>query len=294
MGVYQIDGSYLDNVYYYDGNLASNAYDIEGEHIYPEGHDPYIDGRVLLFEDDFDGEELNQTVWNYDIGTQYGDGRQLQFYRSSNNVSLENSCLVITAKKENYLNKGWTSGRINSHYKKSWLYGRFESKIKFSKSNGMFPAFWTKGVSVGDVIYDENTGEVIERIPGDTSQVAGEIDIMEILLSYNPSADKAYATIWSNDSSSSLGTYASHPINIEAWHVYAIEWTEDYIAAMVDGIEYHRWLFSDYDSSSVRNYHQPHFPILNLAIGGMGGEPDPSTTEMKMMVDWFRVYAPKE
>ena len=67
-----------------------------------------------------------------------------------------------------------------------------------------------------------------------------------------------------------------------------MEWTPTYIEFFVDDVSIGRKPITSDDVY----YQEPHFYILNLAMGSGGGRPDPSVNEMKMYVDWVRIYAP--
>ena len=159
-----------------------------------------------------------------------------------------------------------------------------EAKIKFPGVLGAFGAFWMVGSNFWKEYVDggrpTNHGEIWPK--------CGEIDITETIPG---NATQAKANIWSY-TGASLGTGASGTINIADWNVYACERTDEYVAIFVNDVEYKRWTFSDYSASAVQAYQLPFYMILNLAVGASGGTPSESLTEMKMYVDWVRVYAP--
>lgn len=307
MSVYDISGTELHSVYGLGGLALQSAYDVEGSQIYSplvppvDPDDPYLEGRTLVFYDDFDSFDTNN--WGYETG--YQRNNELQYYLSRN-VACENSCLVLTAKRETYRGYNWrtqewkdfawTSGSITSQTKKFWKYGRIQAKIKFPRVAGSFGAFWMLGTALILRYQDETTGEWIGEGTGNIAEgstagwpACGEIDIDE---SIPGNASTARSNLWKADSGSSFGGGSSNSINIGDWHIYEIEWTKDYIAALVDGVEYKRWTFANYSASEYEAYLKPFYIILNHAVGASGGTPASTTNEMKMMVDWVRVYAP--
>ena len=291
MAIYNLNGQGLSSAYNLSGESINSAYDIEGNVVFTRGtpvpDDPYIDGRTLLFEDSFYGDSLNAENWSCEIGNVRNN--ELQFYRSQN-VSVEDGKLVITAKRETHLNKAWTSGSITGQLKKSWLYGRFEAKIKFPNVVGAFGAFWTLGANHWiEYNADDDPTTANSRPEGSvTWPQCGEIDITETIPG---NANTAQANLW-NYSGGSMGGGRSASMVSSDRHIYAMEWTSEYIAMSLDGVEYKRWTFSDYTSTQVQAYHLAQYIILNLAVGASGGTPADSTNEMKMYVDWVRVYAP--
>lgn len=291
MAIYNINGQPLSSAYDFNGTSLNNAYDLDGNLIFSKGtpipDDPYIDGRTLLFEDSFNEDTLNSANWSCEIGNVRNN--ESQFYRSQN-VSVEDGKLVITAKRETHLNKSWTSGSITGQLKKSWLYGRFEAKIKFPNVVGAFGAFWTLGANHWiEYNSDDDSTTANSNPTGSVSwPTCGEIDIVETIPG---NATSAQANLWKYGGGS-FGTGRSAPMTSSDWHIYAMEWTSEYIAMLLDGVEYKRYTFSDYSSSDVQAYHLAQYIILNLAVGASGGTPADSTNEMKMYIDWVRVYAP--
>lgn len=286
--IYDATGNEISEPYDVSGEPLEYAYDIDGEVIFEQGNgsdDPYIEGRRLVFEDNFNGSRLNTKKWGYELGDVRNN--ELQTYRAENNVSVEDGCLVITAKKEDFGTKHWTSGSITGYRKFEQTYGRWEAKVKFPGIVGAFAAFWMLGASMEISDYNE-IGD--NEVSGEVWPKCGEIDITETIPG---NATTAQANLW-NYTGGSMGGGRSGTINSSDWNIYAIEWTPEYIAAFVNGTEYKRWTFSDYSASAVQAYHLPFYMLLNLAVGSAGGTPSASTTEMKMYVDWVRVYAPLE
>lgn len=279
MSIYNKSGTALTDAYNVSGESLQNAYDLNGSVVFTKSG-----ARQIVFEDDFNGAALNTTKWGYELGDVRNN--ELQTYRAENNVSVSDGCLVITAKKEDFGTKHWTSGSITGQHKFEQTYGRWEAKIKFPNNAGAFGAFWMLGASMENVYHEIGDNDV----SGEIWPKCGEIDITE-QIPWN--ATQAKANLW-NYTGDSMGSGSSGTININDWNIYACEWTQEYIAMFVNGTEYKRWTFSDYSASAVQAYHLPFYMILNLAVGASGGTPDASTTEMKMYVDWVKVYAPLE
>ncbi|MEO0044691.1 MAG: hypothetical protein RL329_4140, partial [Bacteroidota bacterium] len=69
-------------------------------------------GYTQLFQDEFNGTQIDTTIWGYNIGTgSNGWGNnELQYYTNRpENVYLNNGKLVIQAKKESYSGSAYTS-----------------------------------------------------------------------------------------------------------------------------------------------------------------------------------------
>lgn len=283
MGIYSLNGSILQSAYSQNGSLLNKAYNSSGTQIFPDT-DPYLPGRTIVFEDDFASFDDNN--WTAMLGITKVNQRELQCYREEN-ISFSDSCVVFTAKREEYASGyPWTSGAITSQLKKTFKYGRFDAKIKFPAVKGAFPAFWMLGDSFWKTYVDGG-----QSINHGTYPQCGEIDIVEIMPKYNAAINTAYANLWSY-TGQTLGNQGKSPITPGDWHIYGLEWTDTYLAALFDGEEFKRWTFSDFANSEIQCFHEPFYMLLNLAVGGSGDTPAANTNEMKMYVDWVRVYAP--
>ena len=243
--------------------------------------DAYRPGRTLIWEDDFTGTTLNTANWDYEHN--YSRPNEVQNYvAGTNNVWVENSNLVIKAKKESSNGKEWSSGCIHTDNKQEFMYGRFEAKIKIPQTVGSFPAFWTLGGN-----YEEGGGI--------TWPYCGEIDIMEHKNGYAwTTAGALYRTdlVWDNWDAKDLGRVDSGNIgSFDDYHIYAMEWTHDRLDYYVDDRLIGHSDISD--DSTWFMFHQPHYILLNQALGAAGGSVPSDMTEYTMYVDWVRVYAPE-
>lgn len=283
--IYDINGVQLSDAYDIDGNDLSTAYDIDGNTVFEKG------GRAIVFEDNFNGNSLNETYWDYELG--YGRNNELQQYWKRC-VTVEDGSLVLTANKLDNTGtayQSWESGSIFLKDDYCQTYGRFEARIKFPYLVGSFPAFWCLGNSL-KTQYAE--GERWQKISGGWPS-CGEIDIVEMMPG---NSDKAKANLWDSSSTSqnpvSLGTGTSSSYDPSQWHIYAMEWTDQYIAMYLDDVEYKRYTWSSITPSKITAYtgDEKMKIILNLAVGASGGTPSSSTSQMKMYVDWVRIYEP--
>ena len=274
--------------------MANNILSISSN-TQPSGQDAYREGRVLVWEDDFDGDSLDTSAWSYELGNIRNN--ELQVYTNRpENVYVENSNLVLKAIKEDceaYDKKtqqiktfNWTSGSIHTNNKKEFKYGRIEAKIKLTNVQGSFPAFWTLGAGYGyQYTNDANMGN-----KGVLWPFCGEIDIMEHF-GYNTST--SHGSLYSTDESitqaTNLERLSSRALDFDKYHIYSLEWTEDKLDIFVDDV-----LVSSADISDPKfvSFKQPHCILLDHAMGASGGTPLASLTECYFYVDWVRVYAP--
>lgn len=301
MAAYNVSGQELNEVYGLYGEALSQAFDLSGDPLMAD--DPYLENRLLIFEDKFTGRTLNPENWDCEIGHVRGMSYETKW---PGNVSLKNGNLIITENKEShtlyeewpsydYVTYEWAAGSVFSRGRKKWVYGRFEAKMKLPPVfNG---AFWFMGNSFRQLYINKNGGPTgysvrysgVENI--NNWAECGEIDCCEswdYTHKQNPTCN-----LWS-DTGTSISS-ASFPQTLDTtgeWHVYAIEKTPEYIAAFIDGTEYKRWTYSDYSGSTVSAYVDKAVSIL-FSIG-IGNESDLNRgyTSAKMYIDWIRVYAP--
>ncbi len=224
----------------------------------------------LVWADEFNGNSIDTTVWNFETGGN-GWGNHEKEYYQKNNATIENGNLVITAKKETVGANYYTSSRMTTQAKKEFTYGKVEARIKIPVGQGLWPAFWMLGSDINTINWP----------------ACGETDIMEHI-----NADSIiYGTIhWDNNGHvQDGGNTNSTPSD---FHVYGVEWTATSIRWYVDSVTYHT---SDITTNSTEEFHLPFFILFNLAVGGdwPGQTVDNSKLPAKMYVDWVRVYQKK-
>lgn len=293
--IYNIDGNELTSVYDLNGAELQKAYDIKGSVIFEKNPtpDPYRPNRLLLFEEDFSGNDIDDNCWTVEVG--HNGGKAYQTKRRQN-AFVQNGHYIAMMKKEDYLDKyTWTAGGITTRAKKTWIYGRFEAKMKVSEAFNS--AFWLIGNNFR-LIYPTNDDESSDyRTFNAPSQYAynwpecGEIDIVESW-NYGQKA-QPQCNLWSYTGTSiSHGTFPTPMDTVNEWHIYAVERTRDLIVAYIDDIEYHRWNLNQLNSDVVKAYIDMPFSII-LGIGIGDSSDEKRMSEARMMVDWVRVYAPE-
>lgn len=202
---------------------------------------------------------------------------ELQYYRSEN-ATVANGALTITARQENFAGYNYTSARLRTRNLGDWKYGRFEMRAKLPVTQGMWPAFWMLPT---DEVYGGWAA-------------SGEIDIMESL-GHEP--ERIYGTIhyggsYPENTFSGNTTWLA-PNSATDFHVYAIEWEEGEIRWYVDGQLYSTK--TDWYSSGIpfpAPFDQRFHLLLNVAVGGnFPGNPDGSTVlPQEYIIDYVRVY----
>ena len=238
----------------------------------------------LAWSDEFNTNALDLRKWSttdsYGRDQCFGGGNDEQqcYTGSSQNISLSNGKLLLTARPSSGLGWGrtYTSGRIQSNGKGDFTYGRIEASIKLPSGKGSWPAFW--------------------MLPSRDSvnwPRGGEIDIMEAVNLGVGGQDKVHGTVHFGDPLASEGGYTDLS-DINGFHIYALEWYPDEIRWFLDGRQYYSVTedqITKNPGAEVSPFDKNFHLILNLAIGGRWpGPSDGLNFPRQMEVDYVRVY----
>lgn len=242
-------------------------------------------GYTLKWQDEFNEARLaggkpalpNTNKWWYENLKKGAVNNELQTYVSGvvgtdTVAAIADGTLKIIAKK---VGSEVFSARINSN--DSWQYGYFEARLRMPSGKGTWPAFW--------------------MMPKDMSlgwPTCGEIDIMEYV-GYEPNV--VHSTVHTKAYNHTIGTQkgkSTSVANAETdFHVYAVEWTADYIRGFVDGKQYFEFLNDKQNNVDTWPFNKPFYLKLNLAWGGdWGGAQgiDESKLPATYEIDYVRVY----
>ena len=99
----------------------------------------------LVWNDEFDYTGLpDSSKWGYDVGGGGWGNNELQYYTQADldNASVANGELTITARRETFENRQYTSARLVTRDKGDFLYGRMEARAKLPSGRGTWPAIW--------------------------------------------------------------------------------------------------------------------------------------------------------
>ncbi|WP_045475135.1 family 16 glycosylhydrolase [Winogradskyella sp. PG-2] len=227
---------------------------------------------------------LDLTKWSYEIGNGEAQGipgwgnNELQYYTDRlENVVVEDGMLKIRALQEDFEGLGYTSGRILTQGKFQQKYGRFEARIKLPWGQGLWPAFWMLG--------DDNDGAV-------AWPQRGEIDIME---NRGQEPTLINGSVHGPGYSGAQAITKAYELDSDrfdtGFHVFGIEWGENYINYYVDDVLYNQITPSDLTGDWV--FDNEFFIIINVAVGGnYVGSPNEATVfPQEMLVDYVRVYS---
>ncbi|MDO6760005.1 family 16 glycosylhydrolase [Tamlana sp. 2_MG-2023] len=166
-----------------------------------------------------------------------------------------------------FAQKPYRGGEVYSH--ESVLYGKFEMRMKMIKGSGMLSTFYT-----------------IKHFPKTGNPYWGEIDI-EVLAKDN--AQIMSTNIFINDADGNW-IHDEKQIHLDYsladdFHVYTLEWTPNYIAWFIDGVEQRRQTGEFVDHMTVPQEYR-----LNAWISSTPawvGEIDEDAMPAYQYVDWI-------
>lgn len=271
-------------------------------------HAGETDGYSLVWSDDFNGTALDTDMWNVEVNGNGGGNNELQYYRAEN-VSIGHdpsgieSCLVLTAKREDFSGKIFTSGRVNTKGRMDVTHGKIEARIRLPRTaNGLWPAFWMMGSQA-------------------EWPMSGEIDIVEMGSANGISTGMQSrlfngACHWGPSSANAMN-YAQESTNSTSlqddFHLFTLIWDTEYVRMYLDldkfpnSAPYYEMYIpieipEDQDPMTHPSayLHKPAHILFNLAVGGLfTGILDPGgitaisssgNLEAGMYVDYVRVY----
>lgn len=247
----------------------------------------------LIWSDEFNIDGVPDSAkWRFETG--FVRNEETQRYQKENAICI-NGNLVITAKKVRKSNPNfiaasmdwkknrpfieYTSSSVVMKKEHAFLYGKMEVRAKIITQTGLWPAIWTLGTS-GD--WPSN----------------GEVDVMEyydnkILANFAYASATKWKAIW-DDASKPMSDFDSNWT--DSYHVWSLEWTKDKMDILLDGVSMNSIdLTKTINQSDGKNpFHQAHYVLLNLALGGnRGGSLANTTLPSQYLIDYVRIYAPK-
>ena len=274
----------LKEVLVWTGFTATDDYKIPAgaSFVEPEIETPL--GYTLVFQDEFNtprtadgkGTLPDTNNWWYETADPGWVNNELQRYvagviGTDTTAVVSDGTLKIIAKKRG---SEVVSARLNTNG--GWTYGYFEARLKLPQGKGTWPAFWMMPKNF-TAWPDDGEIDIMEEVGCDPNQVSSSIHC------------KAYYH--------SIGTQKTASRYLEGaeseFHVYALEWTEDFIRSYVDGKQLFEFKNDKAGNKDTWPFYTPFGLKLNLAWGGdWGGYKgvDESALPCTFEIDYVRVF----
>ncbi|MGC8488321.1 MAG: glycoside hydrolase family 16 protein [Clostridia bacterium] len=225
------------------------------------GHDTYVPGWHLVWDDEFDNPHLTARLWNIQH-LAYPYNNQLQFYRRQA-VTVSGGALHITVSHAAYGGRPYTSGMLTTQGRFAFRYGMVVIRARLPAGQGLFPAIW--------------------MLPVAQPPPLPEVDIME---SIGRTPHHVYMTLHylRNGAQNNVGDYYAGPNFTTTFHTFALLWSPHELVWEVDGVT------RETITSGVPRVRM--YLILNVAVGGaFPGSPN-STDHwpQHFVVQYVRIY----
>ncbi len=238
----------------------------------------------LVWQDDFNGNQLDFNQWEIEINAFGGGNQELQIYTDrKENVRVEGGNLILEAHRGRTgisgTERDYSSGRIRSKRRGDWTYCRVEIRAQLPPGQGIWPAFWMLPTE--------------EKYGGWAA--SGEIDIMEFK---GQEPHRVHGTLhygggWPKNK------YSGKPFELkqgnftDSFHTFALEWEPKVIRWYVDGELYQTQTeWNSVGGTYPAPFDQAFHLVFNVAVGGgFVGNPNKETPfPATLKVDWVKVY----
>lgn len=252
-------------------------------------------GYTLVFNDEFEGGQLDRTKWHtrtiYSNGTGDYLNDEQQRYRDNNNHIVQNSALELTARKvaNNANGINYESGLVRSDATFHW--GYLEARVWMPPGVGCSAAFWLNSdVSDKGKLSWPPEIDIFEFVNNGVEDKPNMIHNGVVSTPKNPAT-----WYWTQPKfNKQYGFWPAAYNFTEGWHTVGLEWDWDNARTIVDGtlvsVRKSPWKYDDGTLGA------PAHIILNLAIGGQWAGRhgvDDTKFPQALKVDWIRVYQKK-
>lgn len=243
----------------------------------------------LIFEDNFDGPELDSTKWHEHryFNTETG-ARKGGLWSPSQALIIDNQLHIRTEyKNEGEYGAGYYTEAIDTSGLFEQRFGYFECRCKLPAAEGLWAAFWLHSDKVGE---------------GNSGQEGTEIDIFESpLYKRKKIRDSVVSNLHYNGygikgKSKRLGAFkVNDPYN--TFNTYGLRWDEKEYVFYINGEETCRSSFGGVSQNK-------EFMILSVEVDGVAGKPvfgwsgniennPEGTLPIDFVVDYVKVYQKK-
>ncbi len=228
----------------------------------------------LVFEDDFDGTELNKDVWNV------WDFADWQYYYSPESIFLDGKGNLINRMQINETEHpefGYTkqAGAITTLDKYETTYGYYEIRMIPNMTSGLWSAFWLMAGDMGD-----------KNAIDDGSGVNGcEVDIVETYYyTHNPAQTIHWDGYYNDQTKTKHFSMAGMSQIFDGnYHTFAFRWSPDEYAFLIDGVVTNK-------TNEMGICNLPAYLLVSAHYGQAGDLVLKPGEHSDMIVDYVRVY----
>jgi beta-glucanase (GH16 family) len=222
---------------------------------------PKTMGYKLIWEDQFNGHELDTTKWSI-----RGVGPRRIGYNSAEAVKVENGFLKLYAMKKGDSILGSAIGTARHFTPK---YGYFECRAQLQKSQGVWGAFW---IQSPDIFKGE-----------DPSKYGAEMDIFEFFEEMGNDTI-THAIHWAyGPNMHSVGPMKSYLRGLtKGFHTYGFEWTPEKYSFFIDGLKFHE------ETHGISNIAE--YMILSMELPETRKSLEKTIFPDVFLVDYVKVY----
>lgn len=221
-------------------------------------------GYKLVWDDQFNGHELDTSKWNVrHIGpVRIG-------YNSPEAVKVEKGYLKLFALQKGDSILGCAVGTANHLLTK---YGYFECRAQLQESTGVWSAFWIQSLKIAE-------GE-------DPSTFGTEIDIFEFFKELGTDTI-THALHWAyGPNMHSVGPMKSYLKGLsKGFHTFGLEWTPEKYSFFIDGYKFHE------QTQGISNIEE--YMILSMELPSKRESIEKTNFPDVFLVDWVKVYKKK-
>jgi len=225
-------------------------------------------GYKLVFHDEFDGDEVDESLWSK--GLTWGSGSDITAFQDDAFEFIDGILHIKAEKRLCYEVDGtprqYSTGCLRASRKFEYAYGWYEVRCQMPGYLGSFPAFW---------LFPHHS----------TYYPRAEIDIMEHIHSWGNVTSCNMHWNGYGEEHESLGAQKYDVPNIwTQFHTYSLKWTPGNIKFYADGYMYYEYSGPEVPSEAM-------YIILNGMVRDYHGDGvDDAALPASFKVDYVRVY----